>query len=538
MNNSFFLKKLVVFFTELVVVFLMVLNIIPRDFGLFLTGLLIFYFIFSPLVDSLWIFIASIPLFIALPISQDFDSMANWRILLSVLFLVMIFRQGISIKSIRDFIEKYRFKKNLNFCQIECLSCIFLAIGGLSLFVASDFIIGFKKLLFLINIFLLYIIIKKLIAKNKKVVFTIINASKTAIGLVLVVGFIQLLSTFFVSLHLFWKFWARYVISVFYGNDLSQLLSYSNTWFSYHSYQPSTLRIFSIFPDSHSFAFFCILSLSFFLTIIFWRPKISKKKLFVFYFLLSACLLNIIFSGSRGSWVSAFCSLILFLFIILFFYSPTIRSFTDFFIPKYPKKYWKQIQLILGCIIIFFLLFPISSSVLLFSQRAQFDKFDPNNFSLFERARSIIDFSEKSVKSRLQIWQKTGESIIRNPVLGVGIGNYPKVLNEDISSVKRGASAHNLYLDVASEMGIFALLVLLAIFWLIFKDAWYIFTKVKPSFLQVWSGFFILALFWILGYSLFDVVLLNDKVLLFFIVNLGILYAAKISIGFNKSSRL
>jgi hypothetical protein len=74
------IKNLIILFTELVVVFLMVLSVLPRETGLFLTGLLIFYFIFSPLEDSLWVFIASLPLFVALPITENFDSMANWRI--------------------------------------------------------------------------------------------------------------------------------------------------------------------------------------------------------------------------------------------------------------------------------------------------------------------------------------------------------------------------------------------------------------------------------------------------------------------------
>ena len=84
--------------------------------------------------------------------------------------------------------------------------------------------------------------------------------------------------------------------------------------------------------------------------------------------------------------------------------------------------------------------------------------------------------------------------------------------------------------------GIFALLVLLAVFWQIFRTAWQIFYTSSDPFFRTWAGFFILALVWILGYSLFDIVLLNDKVLLFFIANLGILYAAKSSLSFNKSS--
>lgn len=523
-------KNIIVFLTELAVIFLVIFGVVPREAFLFLTGLLIFYFIFSPLEDSLWVFVASIPLFVALPITESFDHMANWRILLVVLFFVLFFKHGISISLFKTAFGKWRLKEKLNYSLLEYLVGIFLIIGALSLFVADDIWIGAKKIIFLINIFLLFLIIRNLSAISKNIIPKLINALKMAIGITLGIGFVQLLTVFFVPLYSFWHFWSNRVISVFYGQNLSDLLSYSNTWFSYYTYQPPTLRMFSIFPDSHSFAFFCVLATPFLLAAVFLRQKENKRKLFLNYFLLAVCLMAIIFSGSRGAWASAFGTLIVFLFVILLFYSPTIRSKTDFFVPENFEKWKKKIQLILGCLIMFFLLFPISSGILLLSQKAQMgESLKTEKISLFERARSIADFAETSIKGRLEIWQRTTDSIMMRPLLGVGIGNYPFIINEEMSSVKRGASAHNLYLDIASEMGIFALLVLLAIFWQIFKKFWLVFQdkdKLNNPDLQVWASFFVLALVWILGYSLFDVVLLNDKVFLFFIANIGLLYAS------------
>jgi len=500
-------KNIVILLTELVAIFLMVFNVLPRELGLFITGLLIFYFIFSSLEDSLWVFIASIPLFVALPITESFDTMANWRILLIVLFLVLFFKQGISIKLI---------KNNFKYYQFERLTGIFLLIAIASLFVADDLFIGVKKIIFLINIFLLYIIIRNLIYRNKEVLPKIINAMKVAIGLVLGVGFLQLIMVFFMNLHKFWYLWDRNVISVFYGIDLSNLLSYSNTWFSYYSYQLPTLRMFSIFPDSHSFAFFCILAVPFFLTTIFIRERKNKWGTIGSYLGLISCLLAIIFSGSRGAWVSALGVFLIFLFIALLYFFKKI-------------SFWKkQIQLILGCFIIFFILFPIASVILFMPQYIELGRDAISNASLFERTRSIIDFTETSIKGRLEIWQRTVDSIIIRPLLGVGIGNFPSVLNEDFSFSRRGSSAHNLYLDFAAEIGVFALFILLVVFWKILKRAWYFFQgKIKgnSSYLNIWIGFFVIAFLWILSYSLFDVVLLNDKVLLFFVANIAILYS-------------
>ncbi len=524
-------KNLVIILTELAAIFLMVFNILPRETGLVMTGILIFYFIFSPLEDSLWVFIASIPLFVALPITESFDTMANWRILLTVLLTVLFFRSGISIGLTKDAFGRWKLKEKLKHYRAEYLTGIFLLIGTLSLLAADNVWVGIKKLLFLINIFLLYIIIRNLAAKNREIIFKIIGAIKVAIGITLGIGFLQLIMVFFVNLHQFWHLWDRNVINVFYGQALSNLLSYSNTWFSYYSYQLPTLRMFSVFPDSHAFAFFCILALPFFLTIIFRRPKESKEKAVIYYLFLIVCLMAIIFSGSRGAWVGALGALSVFLFIILLYWLPTIRFRTApprFFL-KSAGGWRKQIQLILGCLVIFFILFPTASAILFLPQYIQLGQEAVSEVSLFERARSIFDFIETSVKGRLEIWQRTIDSIIIRPWLGVGLGNYPLVLNEPMSASKRGSSAHSLYLEIAAEMGVFALIVLLVIFGQLLKDVWRVFTRYKEIFFRVWAGFFLLALIWILGYSLFDVVLFNDKVFLFFIANLGILYAAKSS---------
>jgi O-antigen ligase len=529
------MKNLVILLTEIAVIFLMVFNVLPRELSLFLTGLLIFYFIFSPLEDSLWVFIASIPLFVALPITESFDTLANWRILLIVLFLVLFFKKGILISLVKDDHGRWKLKESLKHYQEEYLAGVLLLISLVSLLVADNIWIGLKKIIFIINAFLLFIIIRNLAARNEDIIYRIFSAIKVALGITLGVGFLQLIMVFYVNLHQFWYLWDRKVINVFYGMDLSNLLSYSNTWFSYYSYQLPTLRMFSVFPDSHSFAFFCILALPIFLMAIFMRTKGDRIKAVGFYLFLIACLLAIIFSGSRGAWASAVGTFLVILVLIFLYYSPTLRSKTKFFIPKNINNWKRQTQLILGSLLIFFILFPIASAILFLPQYIQLGEEVTTGVSFFERAKSIIDLAEASIKGRLEIWRRTIDSIILHPLLGIGIGNYPRVLNEDLSFAKRGSSAHSLYLDITAEMGIFALLLLLVIFWKVFKRAWFIFTEKIPTddLLHIWAGFFVLALIWIFGYSLFDVVLLNDKVLLFFLANLGILYATKSSLSFH-----
>lgn len=525
------IKNIVIIVIEIISVLLMVFNILPRELALFVTGILIFYFIFSPLEDSVWVFIASIPLFVALPITESFDTMANWRILLIVLFLVLSFRHGISIQFVKNGIGEWKLKERFKHYQVAYLEAIFIIIVCLSLLVADNVWVGVKKIIFLVNAFLLFVIIRNLGNRNKLIFNKLFSAIKVAAGIVLGVGFIQLIMVFFINLHKFWYLWDRNVINILYGQDLSDLLSYSNTWFSYYSYQLPTLRMFSVFPDSHSFAFFSILSIPVFLMSIFLlkNTKYRKYKLFALYSLLIFNLLAIIFSGSRGAWVSAASSLLIVLFVI-------------FFIPKNKKRWRQQTQLILGSLLIFFILFPIASAILFMPQYIQLGHEATLNISFFERARSIMDFVETSVKGRLEIWVRTFDSIAMRPLLGIGIGNFPLILNEDISFVKKGSSAHNLYLDFAAEIGVFGLLVLLTIFWRYLRDSWNVLSKPDNSpnnglsIAQTWAGFFVLAMLWILAYNLFDVVLINDKVFLFFIANIALLYVTKSSISFYKSS--
>ncbi len=519
-NKKIFMNKnkysfYIVLALEILIVVLTGIGILPKDAILIITGLLIFYFLFSEVEDSLILFIISIPLFAALPIG-NFDSMANWRILLAILFLCLFFKQGLSIKVVKNKLgnffkgikaafregeprpDKSGREKSRHY-PMEFLTVIFLGVGALSLLAATDLIVGVKKILFLVNIFLLYIIIRNVIANNKEMIPKIIKAGAFAGIISLIVGYSQLIFVLLKPLYTFWHWWTRNVISVFYGDNLSGLLTVSNTWFSYYENSAPTLRMFSVFPDSHSFTLFTIISLIFISFLLVFKAYKSRVINYGLWLLIVLSFLVLVFSGSRGVWVSAVVPFLCLIFLT--FFKRKIK------LPM-PVIDRPVIKILNAMLIIFVLSFPVSSWILSQSYQA-----DGDDASLaFKRAKSITDLEELSVKSRIGIWRASFQSILKNPILGVGIGNYPVVLDEDISAAKKGASAHNLYLDVASEMGLIGLIILLLVFWQIFKKS-----LKRPIF-----AFF---LTWILIYNLFDVVLLNDKVLLLFMVALGLLYS-------------
>ena len=112
------IEGIIIYLLNILVVFFIGIGVLPVEANLFLAGILVFYFLFAPLVRCIYLFVCLIPLFIALPITENFDCMSIWRILLIILFLRSLFTphhgyQGMArdkamIQSLRIALEKIR----------------------------------------------------------------------------------------------------------------------------------------------------------------------------------------------------------------------------------------------------------------------------------------------------------------------------------------------------------------------------------------------------------------------------------------------
>jgi len=262
---------------------------------------------------------------------------------------------------------------------------------------------------------------------------------------------------------------------------------------------------------------FSLLSLPVFLALAIFYNEQKGKKIF-FWVLGGLALLGAVLSGSRGVWLSFIP--VLALAIYLFFWKRTDRLLT--------KKALVALLLFAGVFLISCFYAP-----LYYKAQSLQGNIDKEALSLFDRAKSISDLDELSNKSRLQIWGASLKSILAHPLLGVGLGNYVTVLNEDASAAKQGASAHNLYLDIATEIGLLGALLLVLIFAEILRTSWLVFRWSEELYFKIFGLAFGLYFLWVLIYSLFDVVLLNDKVLLFFIVGTATLYSIRRLAGDN-----
>jgi len=150
----------------------------------------------------------------------------------------------------------------------------------------------------------------------------------------------------------------------------------------------------------------------------------------VLYSLTFMMIISIVFSGSRG----AFVAFAITLGVILY----------------------KQKKLLMGLVILAFLSGPI---IYLLSDQ------------YINRIKSIGEFeTDESVNIRFDLWTAAASMIADYPVFGVGIGNFPYAYG---STYRAKGSAdlywapHNVFIQIASEMGLVGFSIYLAFLWAI-----------------------------------------------------------------------
>jgi len=126
--------------------------------------------------------------------------------------------------------------------------------------------------------------------------------------IVTLIGFLQLGSTYLMDIYQFMGFWAGKVQFNQFGAGWSYIVyNLGNTWYAYYGEQMS-LRMFSLFPDSHSFPQFILLGLPAIFVVFYNRKKILIP-------LVSSVFLAAILTGTRGIWAagaaSAFWAIVL-----------------------------------------------------------------------------------------------------------------------------------------------------------------------------------------------------------------------------------
>jgi len=348
--------------------------------------------------------------------SKTKNSWINLSIIFLIGFLPFSFalnpKQNIDLSIIRIFIPlvflswliKSLFKKKLlidSRFRAWLLIFIFL-ISIISLFWATNSTKALRKILFLGSILPIYWILFSFL-KNKlnqklflKIVFWTTFISAT-------IGLIQFVSQFIFGLESLINFQSK-ITPFFLGRNFAKTVLEYNSWLV-NLNGKTVFRAIGLFPDPHLFSLFLNIGLP----VGFYLFFKEKKSFFLFSSFI--ILLTSLLTFSRAGYLSLFVA---FCFFWLFF----LRK----------KNVW---NIALVMILAAFLIIPNPIS---------------------QRFFSIFDFQEGSITERLDLW-KTGVEITKNNLwTGVGIGNLSEEI-QPLSNERIPIYAHNLFLDLSSELG-------------------------------------------------------------------------------------
>ena len=462
-------------------------------------GLLLAFIVLAPVYESLLLLTLSVPFFVVLP-NTAFDSLSMWRPLFLILFMVWI---------VRD--KKFKYD-NITFLPWDKILAAFIVVGlAVSLLLGRFVFQGFKQVLFWANVYLFYVVLINTL-RSRQQIFEFIRYVIWSLAIIITLGFTQLIGTFLTNFDTFWVFWAANITKLYYGQGFASVALYSNSWFSY--IDGRSLRMFSIMPDSQSFAYICAFALCMGTALTHNVFRYVKKWLWSG---VRFAGLALILSGTRAVWVG----------MLVPFGAVLLAHFKNF------QKHLAN-KFILPFVIIFalFLISPVINRGLGFLRVEVFQE----NF--LGRVKSIYDLREVSNSGRLKIWQESFVYGLKNP-LGTGFGNFIISLKdptdhsyEDIAGEinqrynlpQRYVSAHNLYLQVLVETGILGLVVFLGFWFVLLKYLWHFIKHYRKAedFLVYFVAQAFLASLWVLGAAFFDITLFNDKVLFFFLIDIGL----------------
>lgn len=514
----------IVFLIQLIIIGLIILGILPRSIVPFWTLVLAIYVLAAPIENSTTFFVRSIPFFIAIPIASTFDSFNMWRILSGLIFLKWLFKKEnlsaiwgtltLAIQHHRQFHRKHK-------VLIVLLSLLILIL--LSITMATSHILAVKRIIYFVNLSLIGVVVYSLARKNQDFGRRLIKNIAIPTIIVALIGMVQLASTYFMDIFRFVDFWGGVVERNLFGNAWAETALKANTWFAYFGDQLS-LRMFSIFPDSHSFPIFLLLGFPAVLAASLRKVvekgadnlgAMFKTRASLLVIFVPIIFLAVILSGTRGIWAAGVASTTWATFLIY-------RHRKSIYINLQCREIFKYIASYLA---IFFLLFGPAYYIFA-SDQFKMQKGDSALFG--RRVRSLIDIAETSNARRIEIWRGSLRSIIKHPLLGVGIGNFPIVVGEDLVRVKAGSSAHNLYLNIAAEMGIPALIAAFWFLWLLVRKTYRNFLQTTHYPLQtIYFASALLFIPWVLIYSLTDVAIFDERAFLLFMITVGLIFGIK-----------
>lgn len=488
-------------------------------------GVIILFILLRPTFEGLLLVAGSIAFYVVLPNNYS-DTLSMWRPVVGVLFVKAVYEWFSSQRSQSLKTTFFAAVKNVvSWCKVgywyEKLGVALFVLGMLSLLLARYPLRGASQLIFLLNTALLYPVVVWAV-KSREQFVRLLRYGALSTGTIIAIGYVQFTATLFSVTYYFWQYWALRVASLYYGLPLAKVLQYSNSWVTVQG-EAKTLRMFSIMPSSHAFAMICVFFLAFALPLLYarnsnGRENCADQKKWLWVGVTLACLALIV-SGTRGVWAGMVPVFI----IVAAFYK------------------WKSFRLTA-------LLKPALASMLLviilFEASPLLDRGfawvrNAGGEGTLDRVESIINPEETSNAGRLAMWKAASKYALQHP-FGVGYANFVVTLSTTADNVsfdqaasqenklyqlpQRYVTAHSLYLQLLVELSVVGL-ILFGLFWFsFFYRMWeYIRSRqyeINPE--TVYVASLCVVFLWFLAYGVFDVTWLNDKILLYTFLALGL----------------
>ena len=317
--------------------------------------------------------------------------------------------------------------KDFSFLKNKVVYCflIFIILAFVSIIFSHNLSWSFRKLAFVLSFTPLFFVALYFFIQPKNWRPAII-ALVAGGSLISFLAIIQFLLQFIFGIDPVYNFLAKNITPLFLGNSFSQAVLAYPSWLV-NSEGTTYMRAIANFPDPHMLAYYLGMLAPW--AIALWSTSKKHKLLFFIAFLL--IIIGDIMTFTRGSYIALIASS----FVVL----PIVSRKTAG-------------KLLFGIFVFIILLITMPHG------------------PVTGRFVSSFDTQEGSNQARLSNWEQAAAIIVSHP-LGVGIGNYSLSIKSD-AAYREPIYAHNLYMDIAAELGIPALLVFILILFFSFKGFW------------------------------------------------------------------
>ena len=305
----------------------------------------------------------------------------------------------------------------------------FLLLASASSLWADNIPWALRKSAFLLSLFPLFLVFLDLF-REPHVREKTLRAFVAGSALVATVAIVQFFLQFIFGVEKMFAFWTKTILPFFLGPAFGEsVASYPSLLVNIAG--TTVMRASGFFPDPHMAAFFFGMSLP--IAIVFAWGGSRTGKLWAL--CAGTILIADLLTFSRGGYVGLIFGLSAILFPLL------LRDAS-----------WKKrvLQIGIGIVVVVGI---ISAS------------------PIGDRLLSSFSPTDKSNVERLRLWQEATELILHQPLLGVGIGNYPLAVKPS-AEYREPIYAHNLFLDIALETGLIGLFLFSGFIYFGILSAW------------------------------------------------------------------